>query len=113
MRGDEAWLLDMLLAARDAEEFASELTFETFEDDKLRQHAIIKAIEIIGEAANSVSAEARDVHPEIPWREIVGMRNRLVHAYFEVDVELLWATVQRDIPKLISLIEPLVPPEGV
>ena len=49
----------------------------------------------------------RDLHPEIPWIEIVGMRNRLVHAYFEVDVELLWETVQRDIPKLISLIEPL------
>ena len=53
----------------------------------------------------------RDLHPEIPWLEIVGMRNRLVHAYFEVDVELLWETVQRDIPDLISLIEPLVPPE--
>ncbi|WP_425154634.1 DUF86 domain-containing protein [Candidatus Palauibacter sp.] len=111
MRDDDAYLLDMLLAARDAEEFASDLTFEKFEHDKLHQHAIIKAIEIIGEAANRVSAETRDLHSEIPWLEIVGMRNRLVHAYFEVDVELLWETVQRDIPDLISLIEPLVPPE--
>lgn len=111
MRGDETYLLDMLLAARDAEEFASELTFAKFEHDRLRQHAIIKAIEIIGEAASRVSAETRDLNPDIPWREIVGMRNWLVHAYFEVDVELLWETVQRDIPKLIALLEPSAPPE--
>ena len=111
MRGDEAYLLDMLLAARDAEEFASESTFAKFECDRLRQHALIKAIEIIGEAASRVSARTQDLNPEIPWREIVGMRNRLVHAYFEVDVELLWETVQRDIPKLIALLEPSAPPE--
>lgn len=81
------------------------------EHDRLRQHALIKAIEIIGEAASRVSAETRSLNPEIPWREIVGMRNRLVHAYFEVDVELLWETVQRDIPKLIALLEPSAPPE--
>ena len=110
MRGDDAYLLDMLLSARDAREFAAELTFEKFEHEKLHQHAIIKAIEIIGEAANRVGADTRQLHPEIPWHDIIGMRNRLVHAYFEVDVELLWETVQRDIPELISLIEPLVPP---
>ncbi|WP_419950942.1 DUF86 domain-containing protein [Candidatus Palauibacter sp.] len=99
----------MLLAAQDAEEFASGLTFRQFDQDRLRQHAIIKAIEIIGEAAASVSRETREHHPAIPWREIVGMRNRLVHAYFEVDVERVWETVQRDIPQLISLIEPLAP----
>ncbi|WP_423928426.1 DUF86 domain-containing protein [Candidatus Palauibacter sp.] len=110
MRDDAAYLLDMLLAARDAEEFASGLSFRQFEQDRLRQHAILKAIEIIGEAAAGVSAEAREQHPEIPWREIIGMRNRLVHAYFEVDAERVWETVQRDIPKLISDIAPLVPP---
>ncbi len=109
MRDDAAYLLDMLLAAQDAEEFASGLTFRQFDQDRLRQHAIIKAIEIIGEAAASVSRETREHHPAIPWREIVGMRNRLVHAYFEVDVERVWETVQRDIPQLISLIEPLAP----
>ena len=110
-RDDTAYLLDMLLSARDAAEFAAGLTFPQFEQSQLHQNAILKAIEIIGEAAARISEETKQAHPGIPWPEIIGMRNRLVHAYFEVDLKRVWKTAQQDIPRLIDLIEPLVPPE--
>ena len=109
MRRDDAYLLDMLTAARDAVEFAASLTFMDFERSHLHQNAILKAIETVGEAAAQVSQETRQAHPEIPWREIVGMRNRLVHVYFDVDLFRVWETVQEDIPGLVAILEPLVP----
>jgi len=110
-RDDAAYLLDMLLAARDAIDFASGLTFEQFEQSRLHQNAILKSIEIIGEAAARITVEAKEAHPDIIWSEIVGMRNRLVHAYFDVNLTRVWDTVQQDLPRLITSIEPLVPPE--
>ena len=110
-RDDTAYLLDMLLAARDAVDFADGVTFAQFEQSRLHQNAILKAIEIVGEAAARIDNETRQAHSEIPWSEIIGMRNRLVHAYFEVDLTRVWETVQDDLPRLIKLIEPLVPPE--
>lgn len=92
-------------------DFAAGLTFAKFERNRLHQNAILKAIEIIGEAAARVSQETRQAHPEIPWPELIGIRNRLVHAYFDVNLQRVWETVQQDVPRLISLIEPLVPPE--
>ncbi len=111
MRRDDAYLLDMLLAARDTVEFTAGLTFPQFEQNRLNQNAVLRAIEIIGEAASCISPETRQAHPEISWTEIIGMRNRLVHAYFEVNLERVWQTVQQDVPRLITLLEPLVPPE--
>lgn len=110
-RDDAAYLLDMLLAAQDTIDFASGLTFEQFEQSRLHQNAILKSIEIIGEAAARITVEAKQAHPDIPWPEIVGMRNRLVHAYFDVNLTRVWDTVQQDLPRLIAIIEPLVPPE--
>ena len=112
MRPDDAYLLDMLLAAREAVEFAVELTYPQFEQGRMHQLAILKSIEIIGEAASRVSAGTKEAHPEIPWREIIGMRNRLVHAYFDVNLIRVWQTVQEDLPALIAQLEPLVPPEA-
>ena len=111
MRRDEGYLLDMLIAARDARLFVSGLTRRQFDASRLHQNAVVKALEIIGEAAGRISEEARKAHPEIPWGEIIGMRNRLVHGYFEVDWEKVWDTVRHDLPPLIAMIEPLVPPE--
>lgn len=111
MRDDAAYLLDILIAARDALSFVLGLTWEQFEESRLHQNAVIKTIEIIGEAAGRLSNETKTTHAEIPWAEIIGMRHRLVHGYFEVNVRYVWDTVQRDLPPLIALIEPLVPPE--
>ena len=111
MRRDDAWLLDMLLAARRAVKFAAPLTFSEFENGDLHQLAILKAVEIIGEAASRISEETKAGHPDIPWAEIIGLRNRLVHAYFAIQLDIVWQTVQEDLPPLIAQIEPLVPPE--
>ncbi len=108
---DDAYLLDILIAAKRAKEFAADIAWTDFQKSSLHQHAIMKTLEIIGEAANKISQEVKDAHPEIPWKEIVGMRNRLIHEYFSIDAEKVWDTVQNDIPVLIKLVEPLVPPE--
>ena len=108
-RDDAAYLLDMLVATRDAVHFAEELSYDEYLGDRRHQLAILKAVEIVGEAASRLSTETRERHPDIPWREIVGMRNRLVHAYFDVDLRLVWDTVQGDLPPLIAQLELLVP----
>ncbi len=77
----------------------------------MTQLVILKAVEIVGEVASRVSADTKEAHPEIPWPKIIGLRNRLVHAYFEVNLERVWETVQRDIPYLITQLEPLAAPE--
>ena len=110
-RNEAAYLLDILLAAQDVEEFISDLTFEQFLHSRLHQHAILKSIEIIGEAATHVGKETRKANPQIPWQAIISMRNRLVHGYFDVDLNRVWDTAQRDIPQLIEFIKPLVPPD--
>ena len=112
MRSDEALLLDMLLSAREAAAFARGLDFPVFEEDRRTQLAILKAVETVGEAASRVRSETIAAHPNIPWRQIVGMRNRLVHGYFDVNLRRLWETVQQDIPRLIQQLEAIVPPEG-
>ena len=112
MRDDDARLLDMLLAAREATMFVNDLTFQEFENNRMAQMAVLKAIEIVGEAASRISSDLRTEHPEIPWSGIVGMRNRLVHGYFSINLERVWETVRRDIPRLVSQLEPIAPPEA-
>jgi uncharacterized protein with HEPN domain len=109
---DEARLLDMLLAAKESSEFTEGVTQEGFDRDRRLQHAVIRLIEIVGEAARNISAEFKAAHPEIPWSGIISMRNRLVHEYFRVTSDKVWEVVRKDIPALIALIEPLVPPES-
>lgn len=112
MRHSDAYLLDMLVAAQDAVEFAAGLTYAEFERHRMAQFAVLKAVETIGEAASHVGAATRDELHEIPWKKIISMRNRLVHGYFEVNLERVWETVQQDIPLLISQLEPRIPPEA-
>ena len=111
MRRDDAYLLDMLIAARDAVSFVRDLSRQQFVSSRIHQQAVTKALEIIGEAAGRVSEPVRAAHPEIPWDEITGMRHRLVHDYFEINLDKVWETVQDDLPPLISMLEPLIPPE--
>ncbi len=108
---DEARLLDMLIAARKVRHFTQGATQEHFLGDELMQHGIMRLIEILGEAARNVSPELRQAHPEIPWKGIIGMRNRVVHEYFRLIPAKVWEVVEREIPALIPLLEPLVPSE--
>ena len=108
---DPKYLLDMLLAARDAQDVVAHLSREAFEQNRTAQPAAAHALQIIGEAANRVSQATRDLHPEIPWRQMIGMRNRLVHDYGHIDQAIVWSTLQAHLPSLIATLESLVPPE--
>jgi uncharacterized protein len=91
--------------------YTQEFDFAGFENDEVMQDAVMRRILIIGEAARKVSPEFKEDHPEFPWSMIIGMRNRLIHEYFRVITEKVWEVVEKDIPVLIALLEPLVPPE--
>ena len=107
MQRDQATLLDILRGARLAIEFTAGLTRDTLEDDLKTQSAVLHQLMLLGEGAKRLSDEFRDDHPEIPWRLIAGMRDRLIHRYDEVDLDQVWATVGEDLPSLITSIEPL------
>ncbi|HEX5326467.1 MAG TPA: DUF86 domain-containing protein [Acetobacteraceae bacterium] len=111
MSRDDALLLDMLLAARDACGFVAGLDGAGFAASKLHQNAVIRCLEVIGEAAAKVSKGFRDNQPGIAWREIIGMRHRLIHDYGEVRLDIVWSVTQDRLPALIAAIEPLIPPE--
>lgn len=100
-------LADMLEASSKARSFVEGLSFEAFCDDARTQYAVIRALEIIGEAARRVPPDFRAAHPEFPWREMTGMRDKLIHGYFGVSLEVVWRTLQRDLPPLQSLLEAL------
>ena len=77
-------------------------------DGQMLQFALVRAIEIIGEAAGRVSENVQKAAPEIPWREAVGIRNRLVHAYFDVDLGILWQTAVESVPQMLERLEKLL-----
>lgn len=110
-REESEYLLDMVLAATKAVSFTEGMSFADFARDERTVFSATKAVEIVGEAAAQVSRDTRQAHPDIPWRDIIAMRNRLVHAYFEINLELVWRTVRHDLPDLIARLGPLVPPE--
>ena len=106
-RDDRSYLLVMLVAAGDAIAYLEGLSYADFERNREKQRAIFNAVQEIGEAASRITPEFRDAHPAIPWRKIVGMRNRLVHAYFDIELDLVWDTVRNDLPALTDRIEAL------
>ena len=106
---DVVRLRHMLDASQEAIAFASNRSRQGLDEDRMLSFALVRAIEIIGEAARRVSEETVAAHPEPPWREMISMRNHIIHEYDEVDLEIVWDTVQKDVPRLISLVKPLVP----
>jgi uncharacterized protein with HEPN domain len=108
---DKAYLLDMLIAAKEARQFSTGLSWEEFQNSSLHQHAIAKALENIGEAARKLSDETKAAHPHIPWNQIIALRHRIAHDYFRLDLVRIWEILKEDVPELIEMLEPLVPPE--
>jgi len=90
-------------AAREAVEFARNSCRKDLDGDRKLTLALVKDVEIIGEAAYQISEDTRRTLPEIPWEDIVGMRHRLVHAYFDINLDILWKTVQEDLPPLVRI----------
>jgi uncharacterized protein with HEPN domain len=101
----------MLEAANDAVDFASARQRSDLDQDKMLALALVKAIEIIGEAASRVSPEGRVEHSSIPWSAIVAMRNRLIHGYFSIDHDVVWSTVTEELPPLIRNLQVLLADE--
>jgi uncharacterized protein with HEPN domain len=101
----------MLDAATEAMAFARGRVAEDLLRDRMLLLALVKEIEIIGEAASQLSQEYRDGRPDIPWANIRGMRNRLIHAYADVNVEIVWKTVISRLPELAQLLESLLAQE--
>ncbi len=99
MRDDRERLLDILDAIERIEKYSSRGR-QAFEEDELIQSWIVHHLQIIGEALRSISDDFRREHRDIPWKETIGMRNILVHRYFELDVDLVWKAVTRDLPDL-------------
>ena len=104
-------LRHMAEAAEAALRFCRGRSRADVESDDMLRFALTRAVEIIGEAANKVSAEARAQMSGIAWPAIVGMRNRLVHAYFDIDLDILWVTVCHDLPALVTQLQVLRLPE--
>jgi uncharacterized protein with HEPN domain len=101
-RRDSVFVAQMVEAAEAALEFSDGYTAESFVTDRLVGYAVVRAIQLLGQAARSVSSELQAAHPEIPWREMIGMRNVVVHDYADVDLSLVWKTVREDLPGLIE-----------
>ncbi len=111
-RDDLVRLQHMLDAAREAVELAAGKSRYDIENERTLNLSLVRLIEIVGEAASRVSLEGRTIYPGIPWSQIIGMRNRLIHGYDDVDFDILYQTVFEDLPALIAEIEKVIPREG-
>jgi len=111
-RSDSAFLVDIFTAAKLILEFIEGVDQGTFENSPLIQSAVIRQLEIAGEATKNLSTDFREKHPEIPWRNIAGMRDILIHQYPDVDVIEVWNVAQFSIPALIKQITMIISEVG-
>jgi uncharacterized protein with HEPN domain len=102
----------MLDAAREAIAFTAGKGDDDLKTDRVLSLACVRLLEVVGEAASQVSQDFRRHHPEVPWAQIAGMRNRLIHAYFDVDQDVLWETLSGDLPALVTVLEEVLQEEG-
>ena len=110
MRGRN-WKLrfeDMLEAIRRIERYIAGISYEEFCQDQKTIDAVVRNLEIIGEAARHISKEVRDKYPDLPWEEMSGMRNILIHEYFGVSLPIIWHTITSDLPPVVRLLEKIL-----
>jgi uncharacterized protein with HEPN domain len=111
MLRDDAYLVDILESAKIALEYVAGKSSEEFYEDMQCQDAVLRRIEIIGEAARHVSPQTQKKYPQIRWRDLTVLRNLVVHQYDAVDVNQVWDTLQNKLPLLVEEISKIVPPE--
>ena len=107
MKDDRPYIDHILQAISKIKKYSASLTKDQFENDELIQDAVIRNIEIIGEATKNLSKEFKKDHSEIPWRAMSGMRDKLIHDYVGVDFDVVWETIREDIPILEDLLKDL------
>ncbi len=107
-REDKVRLRHMLDAALEIQQYAQSSRREDLDRDRKLVHSLVRLLEIIGEAASQVSQELRSGVPEIPWAVIIGMRNRLIHAYFSINLDVVWSTSTKDITLLVAELNKLL-----
>ncbi|MBA7545588.1 hypothetical protein ES705_37957 [subsurface metagenome] len=102
------YIQDIVEAMNAATEFVNNMAYNEFVEDTKTIYAVVRAIEIIGEAVKNIPEEVRKKYPEIPWKNMAGMRDKVIHEYFGVRLERVWETVKRDIPNLKPLFEKIL-----
>jgi uncharacterized protein with HEPN domain len=107
MSRDDGYVLDLLEAARRALAFVEGVSDAQFLGDLKTQSAVLHQLTVLGEAARRISQPFRDAHPGVPWKEMAGLRSRIVHDYDEVDLDEVWVILQRDLPALIPVLTAL------
>lgn len=109
---DESYVIDFLHAARLVQSFVLDVDSEAFDRNIMQQSAVIHQLMIIGEATKHISQQFKDDHPVVPWKDMAGMRDVLIHAYQRINLDEVWLAATIHVPDLITQIEPLVIPSG-
>lgn len=108
MRDVTLYLSDILVNIREARRFVGTMSYEQFCEDKKTSYAVVRCLEIIGEATKNVPPEIRSSRPQVPWRLMAGMRDKCIHAYFGVSHRTVWEAIQKELPPLEPHIESLL-----
>lgn len=108
MRDDLVYLMHIRDSLREVRQFIEGESYESFLENRMVQNAVMRSFEVVGEAARRVSPEFREAYPEVPWRLMGDFRNKLIHDYFGLDLDVIWKTATEDAPRLLAQFEGLV-----
>ncbi len=111
-RTDREFLSDILEAIRRIKVYTAGMTYQAFLEDTKTQDAVLRNLEIIGEATKNLSRELRKRHPQVPWKAMAGVRDRLIHDYFGVNLDIVWQIVSAELPEVASQVESILKKEG-
>jgi uncharacterized protein with HEPN domain len=111
MQRDTAYLADILDSARLAVRYVQDVGWERFATDVQLQDSVIRRLEVIGEAARRCSEDVQRLWPDLPWGDMIGMRNVMIHDYDTVDLSIVWRTIHHDLPELVRDLEGILEPE--